>query len=438
MTKKHIEIKSTSKVALLGYLFILFIFSKCKGSVELKSTPQQILNSDGVVIELEPLWKKDLSEEDYIWVNTIPIFHKNMVIVPGSSSQVRGMLVALDTNTGKEIWRWSDYVDGYNFEEVNSEELYNKKENIVIYNSNNRFCALDLNNGTTLWKEKRVGSAINSDIQIFEENYYSSYEILESDILRQILIKGDLFSESWEEIVEAPIDQIQLFNNFYGLLVGKSLYREDDDVHAFLVFSENVDVFSRKHFNSYVSYNITKQALDFEKVRIKDTVSHTVSDNPVLIKEMTIINVGETIYGINKRTGVIIWSRKDFASENGNGVFTFKKYKDRLFAVNVLGYIRRVMELDPQNGSTKWIDTGKGGSAYRPLYFLNDVLYFVSRGDGCIYAYDVNSGKLLWKLKSPDDEGFMTMQVHEAETEEDEDMLVACSWKNAYRFEPVR
>ncbi len=426
------------KTQLILLTIVLLIAFGCEESVGPESTPQQILNSDGVVIELEPIWKKDLSEEDFIWVNTVPIFHKNLVIVPGSSSQNRGMLVALDTNTGEEIWRWSDYVDGYDFEEVNSEELYNRKDNIVIYNNNNRFCALDLNNGTTLWKEKRAGSATSSDIQIFEENYYTSYEIAESDILRQILIKGDIFSESWQEIVEAPIEQIQLFNNFYGLLVGESLYREENDVHAFLVFSENVDVFSSKHFNSYVSYNITKQEFDFEKVRIKDTASHTVSDNPVLIKEMAIINVGEAIYGINKRIGEILWSRKDFASGNGNGIFTSRKYKDRFFAVNVLGDTRRVMELDPQNGSTKWIDTGNGGSAYRPMYFLNNVLYFISRGDGFIYAYDINSGKLLWKLKSPDGEGFMTMQVHGAETEEDEDILVACSWKNSYRFKPAR
>ena len=71
------------------------------------------------------------------------------------------------------------------------------------------------------------------------------------------------------------------------------------------------------------------------------------------------------------------------------------------------------------------------------FFFLNDVLYYISRGDGRLYAYDINSGKMLWKLKSPDSESFMSMQVHEGAANE-EDMLVACSWKNAYRFAPAR
>ena len=157
-----------------------------------------------------------------------------------------------------------------------------------------------------------------------------------------------------------------------------------------------------------------------------------------MIDDIMIMNGDETLYGINKYTGEIVWKRADFKSGTGDGVLVTEGYNGRFFASNILGGTRRTMELDPQTGATKWLDVGNGGSAYPPLYFLNDVMYFISRGDGRIYAYDINGGQLLWKLESPDHEGFMTMQVHQATGDQDQDMLVACSWKNAFRFEPAR
>ena len=61
-----------------------------------------------------------------------------------------------------------------------------------------------------------------------------------------------------------------------------------------------------------------------------------------------------------------------------------------------------------------------------------------ARGDGRLYTYDINTGKMLWKLKGPDDERFTVMQVRKAEAPGETDMLVACTWKNAYRFKPAR
>ena len=429
-------LKKKKHAAVWGYMFTLFLLVNCQDTIP-EEQQEVIVDDNGVVIGQSPMWEFDTSFDEFNNVNFVPIFHDRTVVVPASPAVEKGMMLALDVETGKEIWRWNDYVEGYDFEEVLSREQLNRKDNIVIYSNNNRFCAINLDDGTTLWKEKRNGTG-TSAIQVFENHYYAPYELIQSDTLVPILVKGDIYSKNWEKIVEVPIDKIQLFGRFFGLHRATGIYSENNQLHAFLAFSENVDVFKGQAFNSYISYNLTHEIVDFEKKRLPDTVTHSVSDDPVMIGDMMIINGNETIYGINKYTGDIAWERGAFASGTGDGIFISAGYKDRYFAVNHLGSTRRTLELDPLTGVTKWLDVGNGGSAYPPLFFLNDVMYFVSRGDGFLYAYDINGGKLLWKLRRPDDDGFMTMQVHKAESAEEEDMLVACSWKNAYRFEPAR
>jgi len=426
------------QTALCGCFSALVLMVNCE---EITEQPDQLSDSfdeNGVVVGKTPLWTFDTSTDRFNNVNFVPIFHNGMVAVAGSPSEGKGMMVTLDLETGEEIWRWSDYFEGHDFEEILSREKLNRKNNIVIYNRAYRFCAVNLDNGTTIWKNQLNGAFPSASLQVLDEHYYFSLELERNENRYPSLIKGDVNSTDYEVILEAPIEQIQQFNQSFGTLYSINVYKENNDVHAFLGFSENIDVFTSKHFNSYLSYNITQGTFDFEKVRLPDTVASTFGGRPVMIDDIMILNGNETVYGINKYTGKVVWERGDFASGTGDGILVFEGYKGRFFASNILGSTRRTMELDPKTGATKWLDVGNGGSVYPPLHFLNDVLYFISRGDGLIYAYDINGGELLWKLKSPDGEGFMTMRVHKAENEDDEDMLVACSWKNAYRFEPAR
>ena len=429
--------KYCTQAVLWGCMCALFLMVNCEETIPV-GQHEMIVDENGLVIGQSPIWEFDTSIDEFNNVNFVPVFHNKIIVVPASPAVDKGMMLALDIETGKEIWRWNDYVEGYDFEEILSSELLNRKNNIVIYRENNRFCAVNLDNGTTLWKDKRKGSSPSSSIQITGNHYYFSFEIDKDGVLAQVLMRGDIHSTDYEQLIELPLDSIQLFNNAYGTFYTSQVYTENGSIKAFLPFAENIDLFKGQEFNSYISYDVSNQTYDFEKVRLPDTLDQSVITRPVMIGNMITISAGDFIYGVNRHTGEVAWTRKVFANSLSDGRIITKAYKDRLFAVNETGSRRLTMELDPLTGETKWIDVGNGGSTYPPLYFLNDVMYFVSRGDGFLYAYDINVGKLLWKLRSPDDDGFMTMQVHKAESAEDEDMLVACSWKNVYRFEPAR
>ena len=422
-------------------VILLLIGCACLEEPPIDKPNKETLDEQGVVIRKRPIWVADISERQYVSAFLVPLFHQEKVMVPGSQYHNRGMLLALDTASGKEVWRWTDKVGGRDFmDRILSREQLNRKDNIAIYRENYKFCAVNLDKGTTLWKDARKGSSHSSDIQIVGNHYYYSYELDKNGdgVLAQVLMRGDIHSTDHEELIELPIDRIQLFGDDYGSFRTSHVYTENGSIKAFLPFSENLDIYKSQEFSSYISYNISNKTYDFEKVRLPDTLNLFVITRPVKIRDKMIVSAGDFIYGVNRHTGKLIWTRKEFVGKLSDGRLMTAGYKNRLFAANHNGSRRLAMELDPDTGKTLWIDAGNGGSINRVMYFLNDVLYFVSRGDGRLYAYDINTGKMLWRLRSDDDESFTVMQVRKAEAPGEIDMLVACTWKNAYRFKPAR
>ena len=56
--------------------------------------------------------------------------------------------------------------------------------------------------------------------------------------------------------------------------------------------------------------------------------------------------------------------------------------------------------LDLETGRQIWKEESSGSAS--PISYLNGVLYFMGGGDGRLHAIDANTGKHLWRLRSPD------------------------------------
>ena len=337
-------------------MFTSLFFFGCKETLY-EENLEVITDETGVVISIPAIWERDITEKSktYIAGTLIPIFHKHMVIVPGRSRQNLAMLVALDATTAEEVWRWSDDIEGYHFTKFRSREHFNRKDNTVIYNENNRFCAVDLDKGTTLWKDKREGRSYSELLQVVGDYYYFPFETAtgKDGVFVKTLMRGSIRSPNYEHLVNIPIDSIQLWNESYGTFRAPHVYVENGDTKAFLVFDENLDVYQSQSLFSYISYNITDQTYDFEKVRLPDTAVLPVVARPAMIREMMVISAGDFLYGVNKHTGKLVWTRKTFAGSLSDGRFMAAAYKERLFAVNETGSRRLTLELDPFTGATK-------------------------------------------------------------------------------------
>ena len=61
---------------------------------------------------------------------------------------------------------------------------------------------------------------------------------------------------------------------------------------------------------------------------------------------------------------------------------------------------RHLYAFDSNTGRQLWKERSSGTSS--PLAYLNGVVYFTGGGDGLLHAIDVEIGKHLWRLRSPD------------------------------------
>ncbi len=432
------EIKQTIHV------ICLLLICACSGCFK-EDTPtaeaEVVKDANGVITDKPFLWKKDVSEKGLIWTTVSPAVYENTVVVGGATSFEKDMLVALDLNTGEEVWRWTDFLTYDHGAGINSGESseYSQKDNIWILQDSYYFYALNLQNGTTLWKEKIPGSPGNAEIQIIDNNYYHSFGFFKDSTEVPTLVRGDIYSPQYTKIVSPPIDSIQHFTSFYGGMGIPYVYEGNGQLYAFLQFSENVNLNESQSFSYVASYNLSTNSYDFEKTRLGgDTNAFSFSQRPAMYQDIMVVNPDGTLYGVNKHTGDVAWHLEDF-QQNGDGVFTYAVYEDKLFAVNKLGSTNRVMALDPLTGRTLWEDIGHGGSV-ESIHFLNGVLYFSSRGDGHVYAYDADNGKLLWNLKSPEYESFQGFGGFRVVPGKDGEKgkAIACTYATAYCFEAER
>ncbi len=423
------------------HVICLLLICACSGCIK-EDTPtaeaKVVKDANGVLTSKPYLWKKDVSEKGLIWVGITPAVYENTVVVGGADFFEKDMLVALNLDTGEEEWRWKGFQTDHTGPVNNKESGINQKDNIWILDNSPFFHAIDLQNGTTLWEEKIDGSGSSSGVQIVGDSYYFSFGFYTDSTAIPTLVKGDVYSPQYTEIISPPIDSIQHFIFHYGDMGEPYMYEENGELHAFLQFSENVNINESQSFSYIASYNLTNNSYDFEKTRLDDTVAHAFSHRPVMYQDLMVINSNSELYGVEKMTGKIVWHLDNF-QKNGDGMFSYDIYEDKLYAVNALGSTNRVMALDPLTGRTLWEDIGHGGSV-ESIHFLNGVLYFSSRGDGHVYAYDADNGKLLWNLKSPEYESFQGFGGFRVVPGKDGEKgkVIACTYATAYCFEAER
>jgi len=429
-------------VVLWGYCLLL---CACREEKQIIDKRQETLIEDGIVKKQPYLWKVDASEKenDYIWELFIPAKYKNIVAVGGTQPDRRGVILGLDINTGKEIWRWDDYIthNGSIGFSSNQPINNNQKCNVILLQKDNELYAIDLQNGQTLWKrqiERGIGAGFKL-IAISGDSFYFEESIVNDDLVQEpTLFEGQISNGSLTKLLNPEIDEIQFFNGFYGDMHDPSIFEKNGTNYAFLQYSENVDLYSKKVFNYVSTFNLTKGEYELNKLKIGDTAYYDFSGTATIENDVALVNVDFKLFGIDIFSGEILWKHENFTG-NGDGHFVFRKYKGKFYLINGNGSIGRTWCIEPSTGNILWSHNGSVGFG-DTLHFLDDVLYFVSRGNSALTALDTNTGEILMQMKSPDTDFFMAgggLEVFPGEKGEKGKIIVS-SHLNVYCYEAIR
>lgn len=397
-------------------------------------------DSNGVIIGKDPIWVHNAGNGKLTWPGIGAAVYDNHVVVAGNSGVDEDILLALDLDTGIEIWRWDEFMGEWPVGSFNRSEYgKNQKDNLIILSDGLNYMCIDISTGKTVWNDKRRGMDITHGIKVLGDSYYYGYGSLYDNFHTPEIIKGDIFTSDWQTLLIPQLDSTQNFQNANGFVGEVLLFEDSGDLIISFGFTEFFDIYQNQIINYFSSYNLTKRKYIIEKLKIGEISYSHVNARPILFDDIIVLNSNATFYGIDKNTGDIIWVKDEFAVFNGDGIFTFENYNNEIIAVNYVGPIARVIKINPKTGKTIWEKIEEGGQA-ESIHFYRGILYFVDRGSGFLNAFDLNTGERLWKIQSPDEEVFSGYGGIAIIPSEDDNCgkLIVSTFVNTYCFKTER
>ena len=131
----------------LLWVLALISFASCKKDYI------DTYKSGGTAESVKLLWSSNLnSYKSSLGFIEQPVVFGENVLVSSSLNQNDEQFVMLNTQTGKEVWRWSDFIKPSGFYILENEWI---KDNQMIWQDiGNGIYSIDLTTGKTIWKNK--------------------------------------------------------------------------------------------------------------------------------------------------------------------------------------------------------------------------------------------------------------------------------------------
>jgi len=358
------------------------------------------VNAIGVAVSLRPLWQTAVNAGSHLAYGIeMPITFGNGVLCPGVISYPskgpfgRAVLNFIDTDTGKIRWTWNDYMTDYENSYVRY--AYQYGQYLVINGGPRNYC-IDLSTGKTVWKRWMSDSLNARSCVTGIGNVYFVAASTKSEAnrkgLEEVIYKGQVIGNEIEQRVVRP-DVSGKYVSGNGWVGGASAPTPiiiNTDTLLSIDYSESLlDWYTN---SSTGLYNMTKKTWVYTKVPLASN-NRRGPDRPSVYSRG---NVYQAIGGLltchEVLTGKNLWEK------NFSGDFSFSGFLivDNLVVANCEdGYL---YGLDPLTGTQVWKEKSSGSSTR--LYYQNGVVYFA--GGTWLHAVEVQTGKHLWKLQSPD------------------------------------
>ena len=362
-------------------LFIFIIIIVLLGSC--KKEPSNTSTSMPEYIK----WEFVLPEDDDFTTIYDPILYENLVIFP---LQDQGIILALNKDTGEEVWRWTEARDTYNGADGFGKRSY-RNGNLLLIGQRNLLFAIDLNEGKTVWHRK-------DDVQYFNDFFgYDSQVGIVSRIPDEKISYGILDIHSGDITYFLEFEREDQYN-----LAGKIpiIYEHNSNMFVTFVFVKwlsSQDGY--QEFGWLYNYDLTNNSLMWVSDSIpKNSPILPVAGGIPVIEESKIVIGSNSIQGYNVESGNLDWIDQ---SHTNTFVWStsFTAADGKVFGNNENGYM---IALDVNTGVELWrTDTGGTGSRieyYDDKVYINEI---TRAGMSYLMVLDANTGEILHDIPSP-------------------------------------
>lgn len=349
-----------------------------------KHTLFAIRSNDG-----KALWKADGAIDIDSFSNSIA--ETNQIFIGDN----QGDLLAIDSNTGKELWRQKIYQD-YSWDRgwfthynnsvlvltYSSECIISPCGDLVYEKEYFEIIALTAKTGKLLWKSAPLYNRLFYSSSTIDDTLYIESRPIDGEDNRYAtamdLVTGELrWDLLFQDANEFRINTSTINVAFISITSYKGGINDFRKLSKFIA----VDEFTGKiiwQFNTDVSHG---------------DLSYLINDDFVYIGTKD-----GFVYALESTTGNVIWQTETkyfpvhFAIK-GNSLITI--YEERF-----------VVALDLKTGSIKWIaDTGTDSYWYvldEEIYKISDkYLYIAGNYKMKVYAIDLETGNILWSWEHP-------------------------------------
>ncbi len=388
----------------MKYLSIAMLLLVCCCRRENKG-PQFKTDEAGTIVSLPYLWSVPISYDNQLGAGVIsPIVYKDRyVLCPGAMlmfGSPRGVLHLVDAQTGELKWRWNDYQD-------KSENSFVKwsyiKDNLFVNSIGSKTWVIDLNTGKTVWKRKKGMSSATPIAGIGDYYYYvgiTPYDPVNYPFQSESKIYRGRVSipETEELVVPASIamektDDPRISGGFGAGTF--QIFTLQQDTMLVVDYSTPTNVVKYGVRSKFGVFNVTKRIWLYKDIEFTAPEFGLIPDNmPIIYQDKVYHTIGHWITCHELLTGKEIWKQRF----KGNFLFGGFVIENGVLVANCEDLF--LYGLDPATGTQKWKEPSSG-TAYR-MFYMNGVVYYSGGGDGHLHAVDVETGKHIWRLNSPE------------------------------------
>jgi len=374
--------------------FFLFFLIFCN----FNCSKDTVIDANGTIINLKPLWQSatnDGSGARFLISQTA--FYDNGILVSGKQNN-KDALLMLDVSSSTKKWVFQDFPSS-----ISSYSL-----DFPVVMKNNFICNeyyfnmnLDMSTGKTVWKNSFFGYSYDRLNNLFNGTIYCGNRGINNLGKKPVgAYKLNMQTGTPEFILPVKIDTT-------NVLVGTG---HSGDVSCVYPFVYNLDtlisiVVTDPPISGYkfrlttCLYNLSKKVWVYERAPLFDVSNSGVEGKPVVSGNYMYVCSGGKTVCFNILTGETRWINyfTDGGVPSSFLTSTPLLADGKLFVQNENTYLYC---LSPSSGILLWRQ-GIFGTCSQ-MEYLNGVVYFVSGGDGKLYAIDAADGNKLWAIPSPD------------------------------------